>query len=64
MLKDLPFGVEIEMTGLTREQAAKAAAQLWNTTARHTGRSYDTWEVKDPEGASNALKDLKAKHKK
>lgn len=50
MLKDLPFGVEIEMTGLTREQAAKAAAQLWNTTARHTGRSYDTWEVKDPEG--------------
>lgn len=50
MLKDLPFGVEIEMTGLTREQAAKAAAELWNTTARRTGRAYDTWEVKDPEG--------------
>lgn len=50
MLKDLPFGVEIEMTGLTREQAAKAAAALWNTTPRHIGRSYDTWEVKDAEG--------------
>lgn len=50
MLKDLPFGVEIEMTGLTREQAAKAAAELWNTTARYIGRSYGTWEVTDPEG--------------
>ena len=50
MLKDLPFGVEIEMTGLTREQAAKAAAELWNSTARHTGRGYDAWEVTDPEG--------------
>lgn len=50
MLKDLPFGVEIEMTGLTREQAAKAVAELWNSTARHTGRGYDTWEVTDPEG--------------
>ncbi len=50
MLKDLPFGVEIEMTGLTREQAAKAAAELWNSTARHTGRGYDAWEVTDLEG--------------
>lgn len=50
MLKDLPFGVEIEMTGITREQAARALAGLWNVTARHVGRGYDAWEIKDPAG--------------
>lgn len=49
MLKDLPFGVEIEMTGVTRKQAAEAVAKIWNTTARHTGGAYDAWEVTDSE---------------
>lgn len=50
MLKDLPFGVEIEMTGLTRQQAAEAVAKLWDTTPRHHGGTYDDWQVNDPEG--------------
>jgi hypothetical protein len=50
MLKDLPFGVEIEMTGLTREQAAKAVAKLWETTALHHGGTYDDWQIIDPAG--------------
>lgn len=38
------------MTGITRKQAADAAAKLWNTAARYTGGSYDAWEVMDTEG--------------
>ena len=51
-LKDQYFGCEIEMTGITRRQAAEAAATLFGTTARqtHESRTYDPWEVKDREG--------------
>ncbi len=51
-LKDQYFGCEIEMTGLTREQAAKAVAELFGTYARRTGESrvYDPWEVIDQDG--------------
>lgn len=51
-LKDQHFGCEIEMTGLTREQAAKAVAGLFGTSARRTGESrvYDPWEVIDRDG--------------
>lgn len=40
------------MTGITRRQAAEAAATLFGTTARqtHESRTYDPWEVKDREG--------------
>lgn len=40
------------MTGLTREQAAKAVAALFGTDARQTGESvtYDPWEVRDRDG--------------
>ena len=31
------FGIEIEMTGLTRNQAARAAGQFFGTTAMHVG---------------------------
>ena len=50
MRKDLPFGIEIEMTGITREQAAKALGELWNTAPRYIGRTYSAWEVEDTEG--------------
>lgn len=50
MLKDLPFGVEIEMTGLTRQQAAEALAKLWDSSAQYVGGRYYTYEVADPEG--------------
>ena len=40
------------MTGLTREQAARAVAALFGTTARRTRESvtYDPWEVLDNDG--------------
>ena len=50
LLKSQPFGVEIELTGITREQAALALASLFQTTAGHPGGSYDTWSVTDGEG--------------
>lgn len=46
-MKDLTFGIEIELTGLTREKAAKTIAAYLGTEARHTGGTYDAWEVKD-----------------
>ncbi len=49
-IKDQCFGVEVEMTGITRKQAAKALADFFGTTARHVGGGYDKWTVKDPEG--------------
>ncbi len=49
-IKDQCFGVEVEMTGITREQAARALAQYFGTQPRHYGGTYDSWIVKDPEG--------------
>lgn len=39
-IKDQFFGMEDEMTGITREQAAEAVAELFGTTARYTGGGY------------------------
>ena len=49
-LRDQYFGCEIEMTGITRNRAAKAIAELFDTTAVHTGGNYDAWEIADREG--------------
>ena len=49
-IKDQCFGVEVEMSGITRAQAAKALAEYFGTTAIHTGGTYDAWSVKDNEG--------------
>ena len=49
-IKDQCFGVEVEMTGITREQAARALAEYFGTEEEHTRGIYDTWEVTDPEG--------------
>jgi hypothetical protein len=46
-MKNLTFGIEIELTGITREKAAKVVADYSETEARHLGGGYDTWEVKD-----------------
>ena len=48
-IKDQCFGVEVEMTGITRAQAAQALAEYFGTTARHTGGGYDAWTVRDQE---------------
>ena len=42
-LKDQYFGCEIEMTGLTRQQAAEAVASLFGTNAVHSRSSRTFW---------------------
>ena len=54
-IKDQRFGVEVEFTGITREDAAQALAGYFGTSARHMGGSYDKWVVKDTEGKDWAL---------
>ena len=49
-MKDQCFGVEVEFTGITREQAATALARYFGTLSFHRGGTYDTWKVKDPTG--------------
>ena len=48
-MKDQCFGVEVEMTGITREQAAQALADYFGTVPLHRGGVYDAWIVKDTE---------------
>lgn len=50
MLKQQNYGIEIEMTGLTREAAAQALGGFFGTQPTYKGGTYGTWEVKDPEG--------------
>ena len=49
-IKDQFFGMEDEMTGITRAEAAGAIAEHFGTRAVHVGGSYDKWIVRDPEG--------------
>lgn len=49
-MKTQRFGVEIEMTGITRATAARVIAGHFNTTATHIGGSYDTYSVRSPDG--------------
>ena len=46
-IKEQCFGVEVEMTGITREQAARALAEYFGTQAQYRGGTYDTWVAKD-----------------
>lgn len=46
-IKTRKFGIEIEMTGLTRCQAAKAISRVLGGDVVHEGGSYDKYIVKD-----------------
>lgn len=46
-IKTRKFGIEIEMTGLTRSQAAKAVAKAVAGKVEHEGGSYDKYVVTD-----------------
>ena len=48
-MQDQCFGVEVEFTGITREQAAIALANYFGTTPRYKGGTYGTWVVRDTE---------------
>lgn len=52
-MKDQYFGVEVEMTGITRREAALALANYFGTQADRIGGAYDAWVVCDRGGARN-----------
>lgn len=49
-MKEQRFGIEIEMTGVSREQAAEAAANYFGTRAEYVGTYYDSYMAKDRQG--------------
>ena len=50
-MKTQNFGIEIEMTGITREQAAKVIAVYFQTgETNYVGGTYRTYEAKDTKG--------------
>lgn len=49
-LKEQRFGIEIEMTGITREEAARVTAAYFGTESRYVGTSYDTYAALDGQG--------------
>ena len=44
------FGIEIEMTGITRAKAAQIIAGHFGTTANHVGGVYDAYTVRSNDG--------------
>ena len=50
MMKKQNFGVEIELTGITREQAANVIATYFGTQTRYLGTYYDTYGATDRKG--------------
>lgn len=56
------FGVEIELTGITRENAAKTIAEYFGGTVRHIGTAYDTYGATDRKGRTwKAMSDASIK---
>ena len=49
-MKEQCFGVEVEMTGVTREEAARALADYFGTEPREGSDYYGSWYVKDDDG--------------
>ena len=50
MIQDHNFGIEIEMTGLTRAKAAEVIAGYFGTVPEHIGGVYDKYGVRDTQG--------------
>lgn len=46
-LKDQKFGIEIELTGISRRRAAEVAAAHFGTVSYYVGTYYDTYAAKD-----------------
>lgn len=49
-LKEQKFGIEIEMTGITRAKAAEVTAEYFGTRVKYLGTYYDTYAAIDTEG--------------
>lgn len=54
-IKQQRFGIEIEMTGLTRREAAEVIAGHFGTMFDHYGHYYDKYIVYDPTGRAWTL---------
>lgn len=54
-LKGQMFGIEIEMTGITRQRAAEVAAEYFGTSSRYTGSFYGIYTALDGQDASGNL---------
>lgn len=57
-MKEQRFGIEIEMTGITREEAARALAKLWHGNENefeYEGGSYMKYTIVDPDGKTWTL---------
>lgn len=50
MMKKQNYGVEIELTGITREGAAKVIADYFGTATCYAGTYYQTYTAKDRKG--------------
>jgi hypothetical protein len=50
IMKTLKFGIEIELTGITRANASKVIAKYFGTEHQHEGGYYDTWTATDSKG--------------
>ena len=44
------FGIEMEMTGITRKKAAEVIAAYFDTHEVYDGGSYDAYHVTDGQG--------------
>ncbi len=49
-MKTQEFGIEIEMTGITRKRAAEVITQYFETTFVYAGGTYDAYEIRDKKG--------------
>lgn len=49
-MKNQTFGVEIELTGITRKKAAQIIADYFGTESFYIGTHYDTYGAKDDKG--------------
>ena len=50
MMKKQNFGVEIELTGITRQHAAKVIANYYGTRSEYAGTYYKTYTATDSKG--------------
>lgn len=50
MMKKQNYGVEIELTGITREKAARVIAEYYGTTTGYAGTYYRTYTARDRKG--------------
>ena len=49
-MRNQRFGIEVELTGITRQKAAEVAAKHFGTTARYDGTYYNVYSALDSQG--------------